>query len=164
MEKYISTEALRKDFIAHHGIKGQKWGVRRYRNEDGSLTEAGKKRYEKDSIKLERKYNAADKKYRKMDKRARQLVDYSQRARWLMDDEKVANKAKRFDRANYKYTKSLRKAENLYNKMKKRYSEETLWSLDQDVVKKGMDLSNRLNIQNSASNVRAMYDPSYRRP
>ena len=32
-------------YLAHHGIKGQKWGVRRYRNEDGTLTEAGKKRY-----------------------------------------------------------------------------------------------------------------------
>ena len=35
----------REEFIAHHGIKGQKWGVRRYRNKDGTLTEAGKKRY-----------------------------------------------------------------------------------------------------------------------
>lgn len=32
-------------FLAHHGVKGQRWGVRRYRNEDGSLTNAGKKRY-----------------------------------------------------------------------------------------------------------------------
>ena len=35
------------DFIAHHGIKGQKWGVRRYQNADGSLTDAGKKHYSK---------------------------------------------------------------------------------------------------------------------
>lgn len=31
--------------LIHHGIKGQKWGVRRFQNEDGSLTNAGKKRY-----------------------------------------------------------------------------------------------------------------------
>ena len=30
--------------IAHHGIMGMKWGVRRYQNKDGSLTAAGKKR------------------------------------------------------------------------------------------------------------------------
>lgn len=34
-------------YLMHHGILGQKWGVRRYENEDGSLTEAGKKRYSK---------------------------------------------------------------------------------------------------------------------
>ena len=34
-------------YIEHHGIKGQKWGVRRYQNPDGSLTEAGKKRISK---------------------------------------------------------------------------------------------------------------------
>lgn len=34
--------------LKHHGIKGQKWGLRRYQNEDGSLTEAGKSRYFED--------------------------------------------------------------------------------------------------------------------
>ena len=39
--------------LYHHGIKGQKWGVRRYQNEDGSLTDAGKKRYyEGESLKF----------------------------------------------------------------------------------------------------------------
>ena len=32
-------------FLCHHGIKGQKWGVRNYQNADGSLTAAGKERY-----------------------------------------------------------------------------------------------------------------------
>lgn len=31
--------------LYHHGIKGQKWGVRRFQNEDGTLTNEGKERY-----------------------------------------------------------------------------------------------------------------------
>jgi hypothetical protein len=34
--------------LSHHGIKGQRWGVRRFRNADGTLTEAGKRRYDRD--------------------------------------------------------------------------------------------------------------------
>lgn len=37
--------------VSHHGIIGMKWGVRRYQNKDGSLTPAGKKRYNDDIAK-----------------------------------------------------------------------------------------------------------------
>lgn len=35
--------------LSHAGVKGMKWGVRRYQNKDGSLTPAGKKRYDRDA-------------------------------------------------------------------------------------------------------------------
>lgn len=36
------------NYLQHHGIKGMKWGVRRFRNKNGTLTAAGKKRYNQD--------------------------------------------------------------------------------------------------------------------
>ena len=38
------------NFLMHYGIKGQKWGVRRYQHEDGTLTEEGRKRYNQGMI------------------------------------------------------------------------------------------------------------------
>ena len=51
---------LQEPHLAHHGILGQKWGVRRYQNPDGSLTPAGEKRYSEGSEKktLKDRWNA----------------------------------------------------------------------------------------------------------
>lgn len=46
--------------LYHHGIKGQKWGVRRYQNKDGTLTNAGRKRLAKE---LKNDYNSNRKRF-----------------------------------------------------------------------------------------------------
>ena len=45
MESTIYTVAGKTFELQHHGVKGMRWGVRRYQKKDGSLTAAGKRRY-----------------------------------------------------------------------------------------------------------------------
>ena len=67
--------------LYHHGIKGMRWGVRRYQNKDGSLTLSGKKRYSSSNEKRQAKYEKYYEKYKtlgyddeKADKAARGKV------------------------------------------------------------------------------------------
>jgi len=61
-------------YLQHHGIKGQKWGVRRFQNADGSLTEKGRKRLGKNEAyrdRLANKANAKAKRFREESEQAK---------------------------------------------------------------------------------------------
>lgn len=45
MANYYGTVWAYGGYLAHHGIKGQRWGIRRFQEEDGTLTAEGRKRY-----------------------------------------------------------------------------------------------------------------------
>lgn len=80
--------------LYHFGTKGMKWGVRRYQNKDGSLTEAGQKRYARDQ-----RENAGKKKGNK--------VGQADPDRWVRED---MERSKRLTDASYTMTNKLREA------------------------------------------------------
>lgn len=68
-------------YLEHHGILGQKWGVRRYQNEDGTLTDAGKQRL---SYKVgEKRLNNRQKRYRKLSKKSQYSLNENTRDKAL---------------------------------------------------------------------------------
>ena len=60
MEYYCGIQMSSGDYICHHGVKGQKWGRRRYQNEDGSLINGGNKRTTQLGIKRKGNYAFRD--------------------------------------------------------------------------------------------------------
>ena len=62
-------------YLIHHGILGQRWGVRRYQNKDGTLTEAGKRRVRKDNDKIYSSLSDKERDYRYGSKNAPKKLD-----------------------------------------------------------------------------------------
>ena len=87
MKYYYSTE------LNHHGILGQKWGVRRFQNEDGSYTAEGKRRRRSDSYSEDyKRYRSLKKKnYKNMSNK--ELQDYNNRARLEQEYKKLSPNA-----------------------------------------------------------------------
>lgn len=84
------------DELYHHGIKGQRWGVRRYQNADGTLTTAGKAKFGK---KVARKYYRINRLQRKAE-RTNSFSDYRK------IQKKIRKTSTRMDRSSRMVSKS----------------------------------------------------------
>lgn len=90
MANYYGTVWTYGGYLAHHGIKGQKWGIRRFQEEDGTLTAEGRKRYGVDeggNKKLDRLYKRELKRLKKLkdntdiDLQKANIAKYNKRAK-----------------------------------------------------------------------------------
>lgn len=118
---YFDEAIEQKEYLSHHGIKGQHWGVRRFQNQDGSLKPAGKGRYDgqkltmhdsKNNILLGGNKYQTHKEYKTANRFAKET--YKKRKAEIKEEKKNSN-----DNFVSKNVKAL--AKNLDNKAQYRY-------------------------------------------
>lgn len=128
--------------LYHHGIKGQKWGVRRFQNEDGSLTPAGRKRYGSvENLNYIKKGDIVEKTYgrekRRFERKAEKTNAKLQKV-LTKDDGKESSKSKRLARKCQIYADSAKFRKD----MLKTYSK--MAESDRRKIKAGLHASNAL--------------------
>ena len=97
-------------YLAHHGVKGQRWGVRRFQNPDGSLTEKGKRRMKT----LQGKSDKLDAKKAKLNS-PKNMIKLSQYKSLSADRHAASNQNKADEdfyrnKASYAHTKYVQQA------------------------------------------------------
>lgn len=84
--------------LYHYGVKGMRWGVRRYQNQDGSLTNTGKKRYKATNGDFEKQFLGSD--GDKADKMYANVLDA---------DRRLSSTSKHYAKLNQEINKAYKK-------------------------------------------------------
>lgn len=139
---------MENNSLSHHGIKGQRWGQRRFQNKDGTLTPAGKKRYEAEVAKAKEGIRIQKNKARtqaKLDK----LEELKRQARGEKDKQPEENvnpevKKEVKPKAPKKKTASEMTTEELREAIAKAQLEDQYKNLRPESVPKGKEFRNKI--------------------
>lgn len=105
-EWYVAIDA--DNYISHHGILGQKWGIRRFQNPDGTLTPAGKRRYGAESVGEISSAKGYKKRLNDLDKAmAFNYADYSRHSQKAMKYEEGSKQANRESEKAKQFLKNI---------------------------------------------------------
>lgn len=123
-------------YIAHHGVKGQKWGRRRYQNEDGSYKPGAEGRYYDESPKAARRQAREEKRQNRLDKKIarvqnlrkvnKDITDYKNKNIDIDSPKKVVTVGDVGKREKAKKDKATNNAALKYTEVNNRYREARL--------------------------------------
>lgn len=113
--------------LYHHGIKGQRWGVRRYQNEDGSLTTAGRKRYgQGNEQEIANKVHAYSKHFNENTKRQEANDEKWNQVKQMRKEAGLnpfSEKYKKYSKAYDEWSEEQDKIDEDFNKVKEEYKD-----------------------------------------
>lgn len=112
-----------KDYLFHHGIKGQKWGLRRYQNYDGSLTSEGRRRLQVADATVERWGRESDKKMAKAQAKLSRAKTAKAKAKAQDEIDKIKDYEKRANSLNGSENALLRKKSETKEEYARRYTD-----------------------------------------
>lgn len=149
--------------LQHHGIMGQKWGVRRFQNADGSYTAAGKKRY---SVGEQKKINKIIKSS-SAEKRNKNLLKNENVKAAIQEYKDRVSKIKTPDPEVF-HDEYYNQPNNVRKKYMKKYVDEMVKEFvndgfidpekDKEYIKNMYDLKNDIVLENEYAREHSMYD------
>lgn len=134
----MEVRRITEDELYHHGVKGQRWGFRRYQNADGSLTSAGIKKYNRKVGKLqslEKRREKLEFKAAKLKKKASDAHYKALRARtdktYRKRELKSAKLERKSARLEYSAAKKIKRGNKIYKKIPDTFKQAKVKDVDQ---------------------------------